>query len=227
MAVPEQFSAPEQYDMVFALSFFTHMPRSSFGRWLKALFSVLKRPATSPSRRMATRICLGLKVAPEEIPADGFWFRADSEQKDLDTAEYGLSLTTPDFVIGEIYRMLGAPIALYRHGYWWTQHDLWVVKRREIRSAPVQNNEMYSQPGAERVAPMERRSSPRIPGHLKSSNAPLCIMRSIDHLRAARRRSMHRPARNALGSYVANRHPQWGHRPQPFEYVRTSLSELP
>ncbi len=130
-SVPEQFSAPEKFDMVFALSFFSHMPKSSFGRWLKALFSVLKAPGYLAFTTHGYKSCPGLKVAPEEIPADGFWFRADSEQKDLDTAEYGLSLTTPDFVIGEIYRTLGAPIALYRHGYWWTEHDLWVVKREK------------------------------------------------------------------------------------------------
>jgi Methyltransferase domain len=130
-AVPEQFTAPEKYDMVFALSFFTHMPKSSFGRWLKALFNVLEAPGYLAFTTHGYKSCLGLKVAPEEIPADGYWFRADSEQKDLDTAEYGLSLTTPDYVIGEIYRTLGAPIALYRHGYWWNEHDLWVVKREK------------------------------------------------------------------------------------------------
>ena len=130
-SIPEQFSAPEKFDMVFALSFFSHMPKSSFGRWLKALFSVLKAPGYLAFTTHGYKSCAGLKVTPEEIPADGFWFRADSEQKDLDTAEYGLSLTTPEFVIGEIYRTLEAPIALYRHGYWWTEHDLWVVKREK------------------------------------------------------------------------------------------------
>ena len=126
---PDQFTASEQYDVVFALSFFTHMPKSSFGRGLKALFSVLKSPGYLVFTTHGYKSCVGLNVKPEEIPADGFWFRPDSEQKDLDTAQYGVSLTTPDFVTREIERTLGAPIALHRQGYWWTEHDLWVVKR--------------------------------------------------------------------------------------------------
>src|SRR5688572_26551863 len=40
--VPEDFAPAEKFDMVFALSFFSHMPRSTYGRWLKALFNTLK-----------------------------------------------------------------------------------------------------------------------------------------------------------------------------------------
>jgi SAM-dependent methyltransferase len=130
-AIPEQFSATEKYDIVFALSFFTHMPRSSFARWLRALFRVLKAPGYLAFTTDGLRSCTGLQIKPEVIPADGFWFRPESEYKDLDAAEYGLSLTTPDFMIGEISRTLGSPVALYRHAYWWYEHDLWVVKREK------------------------------------------------------------------------------------------------
>ena len=39
--LPEQFATIEKYDVVFVLSFFSHMPRSSFGRWLRALYGSL------------------------------------------------------------------------------------------------------------------------------------------------------------------------------------------
>jgi len=38
---------------------------------------------------------------------------------------------------------------------------------------------------------------------------------------------MHLPSRNAPGSYVAYRQPQFGHLIQPFEYVVTSNSGFP
>lgn len=44
--VPEDFYLKEKVDVVFALSFFSHMPKSTFGRSIKVLFSQLKCPAT-------------------------------------------------------------------------------------------------------------------------------------------------------------------------------------
>jgi hypothetical protein len=127
---PEDFSPPERYDVVFALSFFTHMPKSTFGRWLKALFSALEPSGHLVFTTHGLKKCAGFGITPEEIPADGFWFKGWSEQKDLDTEEYGMTITTPDFVIGEIYRQLRSPIAVFRHGYWWGDQDLWVVQRQ-------------------------------------------------------------------------------------------------
>ena len=127
--VPEEFSPADKFDVVFALSFFSHMPKSSFGRWLRALFNALKSPGYLVFTTHGLKSIVGLEITADDIPADGYWFNARSEQKDLDTAEYGLSLTTPDCVIGEIYRHLGAPIAMHRHAHWWGHQDLWVVKR--------------------------------------------------------------------------------------------------
>jgi hypothetical protein len=129
--VPEQFSPPETYDVVFALSFFSHMPRTSFGRWLRTLYSALNAPGylVFTTHGLKSAVCYGL--TPEDIPADGFWFKPLTEQKDLDSEEYGATLTTPDFVIGEIYRQTGAPIVAFKHGEWWTHQDLWIVKREK------------------------------------------------------------------------------------------------
>jgi SAM-dependent methyltransferase len=126
--VPEQFKPPEKFDVIFALSFFTHMPKSSFGRWLQALFGALTVPGYLIFTTHGYKHFENAGIAPADVPADGFWFRPDSEQNDLDAAEYGASITTPDFVIGEIYRQLGAPIVSYQQNGWW-QQDVWVVKR--------------------------------------------------------------------------------------------------
>jgi hypothetical protein len=72
--------------------------------------------------------CGAFGITPDDIPSDGFLFRANSEQDDLDTVEYGSTLSTPDFVINEIYRHVGAPIARYKQAGWWRHQDLWVVK---------------------------------------------------------------------------------------------------
>jgi hypothetical protein len=44
---------------------------------------------------------------------------------------YGLSLTTPDYVIPEIHRPTCAPIVIYRFADEWNHQDLWVLKREK------------------------------------------------------------------------------------------------
>src|ERR1700693_2168905 len=39
--VPEEASFAESFDVVFALSFFSHMPEVTFGRWLATLFAAV------------------------------------------------------------------------------------------------------------------------------------------------------------------------------------------
>jgi Methyltransferase domain len=126
---PEDFAPVDKFDVVFALSFFSHMPKSSFGRWLKALYFSLAVPGHLVFTTHGLRSCEQLGITPNEIPADGFWFSKQSEQRDLDKAEYGSSLCTPNFVISEINRLTGASIAQYKPAHWWDHQDLFVVKR--------------------------------------------------------------------------------------------------
>jgi hypothetical protein len=129
--VPEQFAHDQKYDVVFALSFFSHMPKSSFGRWIRALYNALTAPGYLVFTTHGLKTCASFGITPGDIPSDGFWFTANSEQKDLDSAEYGSALSTPDFVAGEIARQTGAPIVAYKHGEWWSHQDLWVIKREQ------------------------------------------------------------------------------------------------
>ncbi len=95
-SVPEQLALGETFDVVFALSFFTHMPRATWGRWLQALSS---RVAPSGLLILTTH---GLASLPHmgvtSLDEEGFWFERFSEQKDLSTSEYGVTATSFDFV---------------------------------------------------------------------------------------------------------------------------------
>ncbi len=127
--IPEEFSPPAKYDVVLALSFFSHMPKVSFGRWLRALFSSLNAPGylIFTTHGLASHKIMGRP----SLSKDGFWFNPSSEQKDLAVAEYGTTISTPDFVTAELIRQTGAPIVVYKHAYWWEHQDLWVVKREK------------------------------------------------------------------------------------------------
>lgn len=126
-SVPEMVEFPKTYDVVFALSFFSHMPPSTWGRWLRRLYVSLNSPGylifTTHGRE-------SMRYFPNiELPSNGFYFKCESEQKDLTTCEYGTALTLPDWVIPEIHRQVKAPIAYYRCGYWWGHQDVYILEK--------------------------------------------------------------------------------------------------
>jgi len=125
--VPEDLAIEDKFDVVFALSFFSHMPKATFGRWIKALFAQLRTPGylIFTTHGLASR-----KLHREpEIPSDGFWFSEKSEQGDLSTAEYGTAIVTPDFVTNEVLAQTARGIHDYRHAFWWDHQDLWIVEK--------------------------------------------------------------------------------------------------
>ncbi len=132
--LPEELSLEQQYDAVFALSFFSHMPERTFGRWLGALYRAVKPGGilVFTTHGLGTWPIFGSPMIPE----NGFWFKASSEQGDLDSEEYGSTISTPEFVRRELDRHTGAPILEFRSSYWWGHQDLYVVAKRADDVAP-------------------------------------------------------------------------------------------
>ena len=124
---PDKFTAPEQYDIVFALSFFSHMPKSTWGKWVASLFSVLKPGGVLifTTQGLASAQFFG----HPDIPEDGFWFKAESEQKDLDTSEYGQTIVLKEFVEKEVMKRTGRPLAMHKEAFWWNHQDLYIIKK--------------------------------------------------------------------------------------------------
>ncbi len=127
--VPEDFTTPELYDAIFCLSFFSHMPKSTFGRWIKALYDRLAPGGHLMFTTHGSKSCDGLQITLDDLDEEGFWFKAASEQHDLDSSEYGLTLSLPQFVLPTIHKAVNAPVVDYRQGEWWNHQDLWVVKK--------------------------------------------------------------------------------------------------
>lgn len=126
--VPEEVRFGKSFDVVFALSFFSHVPEATFGGWLRVLFDALT-PAgifVFTTHGLATRQHIG----DITIPENGFFFRPASEQQDLDPADYGTTLTTPDYVTSQIRSLPGAQQVEFREAFWWGHQDLYVVARR-------------------------------------------------------------------------------------------------
>jgi glycosyltransferase involved in cell wall biosynthesis/ubiquinone/menaquinone biosynthesis C-methylase UbiE len=126
---PELLTLPEQYDIVFALSFFPHMPITTWARWLVRLVD-----ATLPGGLIIFTThgvhCRKLFGDPVINELD-FYFRHASEQKDLPFEEYGSTITLPKFVQGVVATIRQVETVLVRQGYWWEHQDLYVLRKRE------------------------------------------------------------------------------------------------
>ncbi|MFN9677818.1 MAG: class I SAM-dependent methyltransferase [Betaproteobacteria bacterium] len=124
---PDEFDTGQRYDVVFALSFFSHMPSATWERWLAALY---RSVSDGGALAFTTQGPHSAKFfGNPEIGPDGFWFLADSEQKDLDVATYGQTLVSEAFVQGALIRLTGRKADLVRPGYWWGHQDLYVLRK--------------------------------------------------------------------------------------------------
>jgi hypothetical protein len=103
------------------------MPASTWGRWLRRLYSALNGNGvllfTTHGRKSMTHF-------PQAyLSSEGFWFERSSEQKDLDTATYGQTITTRPFVEARITDLHGAQLLDDQEGAWWGHQDLYVVRK--------------------------------------------------------------------------------------------------
>ncbi len=128
--LPESCDLAPDYDVVFALSFFSHMPKQSFGRWLNRLARLLNATRSVPGWLIfTTHGLLSRKYMGNcSLDEEGFWFQSQSEQRDIDGQDYGSTLTRPDYVLKQVLDVPGASLACYRDGFWWDHQDLWVLR---------------------------------------------------------------------------------------------------
>ena len=125
---PATFSAPEAYDVIFALSFFSHMPERTWQSWLETLFEQLKPGGHMVFTTHGANSARNHFGNPA-IPESGFWFSAMSEQKDLDTAEYGQTIVSRDYVFRAIDKIKNARLEVATPAGWWTHQDIWVISK--------------------------------------------------------------------------------------------------
>jgi SAM-dependent methyltransferase len=91
-ALPENFIAPETYDLIFVASLFTHLPPSTFTPWLRRLVELIE-----PEGLLIFTVH-DESIAPEEHAGDGIKFANFSESRVLDTEQYGSTWVTESYV---------------------------------------------------------------------------------------------------------------------------------
>lgn len=122
-AIPEQLPIEPGFDVIFALSFFSHMPEKTWSRWLYVLLGKLAPGGSLIFTTHGVSSLLRAKYPLDKF--DGFIYRKESEQKDLDTEEYGHTIVSPRFVASSIPR--GYHIAAFQEAEWEEHQDLYVI----------------------------------------------------------------------------------------------------
>lgn len=127
-ARPEDVSWPRSYGLVFVLSLFSHLPRSSWTRWLQRLWQ-----AVEPGGLLVftTHGAEAARRAGVVLDESGFFFAPSSESSAIDAVEYGTSFSNEAFVRRQVQEVAGAD-ALQRFApqWFWNHQDAWVLKRQ-------------------------------------------------------------------------------------------------
>ena len=126
-SVPEALQCPRQYSLVFVLSLFSHLPRSTWSRWLKVLFD-----AVEPGGLLVFTTH-GVKAADfdhVQLDDEGYFFAPSSESTAIDGQEYGTTFTTEVFVLARIAETVGADTLVHKSAvHFWNHQDAYVLRK--------------------------------------------------------------------------------------------------
>ena len=129
---PEAWSPSRKYDVVFALSFFSHIPDATFVAWLARLLDAVKpggilvftAQGEISLQRMRNR-------RPDaQFNDKGFYWTYHSEQSDLDSKDYGSIVVTKDYVDRGLQSLPLAECLRFQQAFWSQNEDVYVVRKR-------------------------------------------------------------------------------------------------
>jgi SAM-dependent methyltransferase len=124
---PEAVDLAEKYDAIFVISFFSHMPRETWFRWLSKLYSALANKGI-----MLFTACgkVVLEQSPLAAPdEEGYWFGPTTEQRDLDVSNYGATITLKSFVDAKIALLPELDYLYFEQAGWWNYQDVYVIRK--------------------------------------------------------------------------------------------------
>ena len=127
-ARPEDVAWPRRYGVVFVLSLFSHLPRSSWGRWLARLVDAVEPGGLLVFTTHGTEAARRARVT---LDAEGYFFAPSSESTAIDAQEYGTAFTDEAFVRARTAELAG-PVEVLRWApmWFWHHQDAWVLQRR-------------------------------------------------------------------------------------------------
>ncbi|APV52362.1 hypothetical protein BWI17_08095 [Betaproteobacteria bacterium GR16-43] len=122
---PERITWPRRYELIFILSFFTHVPLHAWQRWLAHFAAALEDGGLLIFSIHSPAYAIEHNVP---LDADGGCFLRSSEQSALSTDEYGTTFATWERVRREIGAAIpGARVEIHPNTFWIAQ-DAVVVR---------------------------------------------------------------------------------------------------
>lgn len=131
---PASLDIGDRFDFIFVISLFSHLPAHSFGAWLKTLHDRLSPGGhlmftTNGQRAFNNNAAFWGSLLSADEP--GYGFNSGTDQRDIDTAEYGTTIAFPRYVMKVIEQQLpDAQLVRFTEGEWFSAQDEWVVRRK-------------------------------------------------------------------------------------------------
>ena len=127
---PRDWAPPQLYDAVLVLSLFSHLPDLSFGPWMRRIFEAV---APGGIMMFTTHGEVTLQhrwqLPLSSFDSRGFFWQIGGDQPDLDPLEYGTTAATFGYVYAILRDIPQATLVRYQRGFWWGNHDLYVLRR--------------------------------------------------------------------------------------------------
>ena len=122
---PEKISHAGQYELVFVLSMFTHLPMHMWAPWLRALMRMVKPGGMLVFSVHNEQVAKEIGVS---FDANGTHFIASSESPSIDAQTYGTTYTTRKFVEDIVADACGSEVVFYKTLAFWNGQDAVVVR---------------------------------------------------------------------------------------------------
>lgn len=117
-----------KFDLIIALSFFSHMPKRTFAQWLDTISGLLAPNGlfifTTHGRVSHTKVIPHMTLAEPD-----FGFASRSEQGDLNADEYGTTISYCNFVLRLMDERPNLALFKFREGFWWRHQDVFAIRR--------------------------------------------------------------------------------------------------
>jgi SAM-dependent methyltransferase len=124
-STPEDLAWPQRYDVVFVLSLFSHLPRSTWARWLSRLYDGVAPGGVLVFTTHGARATAFDKVTLDD---EGFFFAPSSESNAIDPNEYGTTFTSEAFVRARIAETVGVEQLVHvAPEQFWNHQDAYVL----------------------------------------------------------------------------------------------------
>lgn len=124
---PEQVVWPDQHDVVFVLSLFSHLPRSTWARWLQRIYAMV---APGGVLVFTTHGAEAVRKQGVTLDPEGYFFTPSSESNAIASQEYGTAFTLDTYVRSQIAGHLpDAQILQFAPQHFWHHQDAFVVQR--------------------------------------------------------------------------------------------------